>query len=414
SGATSSTYVINSTQASNSGTYTCVVNNCKNSPVEGTAGTVTIIDETTIAKGSGLLKGENCFDIASPTNNNAICGLLSVREPYKADFSKTYTYTFTNIGSGNTDLSFIVNDPEKAIVGDIVVQSGIPTSLENGATYTVTIKYKQSLMTDVIGRDSGNPVKITLVALYKTGGIMNKAKLDITIKDCDCCSGTIDNEGNMYTAKRFGEAGCWMTQNLRALVDKEGVGLGDLILNPASAYATNAPKVLVSDTNGALDSGTVKYGENGIEITESRQVFASKFGLLYSEEQAKKACPDGWHLPTLEEWNSLITLLGGTKDAGKKMKANNYSYKSSNTNVLRLWNGNPPDHADNSGFNALPSGVAFMSNVPTASLKLAQGFSEMTYFWNDSGSFFRIVFNTNATSTIIQNYHANSIRCMKN
>ncbi|MCV9934371.1 fibrobacter succinogenes major paralogous domain-containing protein, partial [Flavobacterium sp. LS1R47] len=351
-GAKSSTYVINSAKASNSGKYTCVVNNCKNSPVEGTAGTVIIIDETTIAKGSGLLKGESCFDIASPANNNAICGPLSVREPYKADFSKAYTYTFTNIGSGNTNLSFIVNDPEKAIDGDIVVQSGIPTSLVNGATYTVTIKYKQSLMTDVIGRDSGNPVKVALVALYKTGGIMNKTKLDITIKDCDCCSGTIDNEGNMYTTKRFGEAGCWMTQNLRALVDKKGVSLGGVYLNPAeTGYAEASTAILATNTNGALDTGTIAYLENNNNMILTRQAFASKFGLLYSNEQAVNACPEGWRLPVQKDWDVLINLLGGVKAAGKKMKANNTLYGPS-----YLWGGYPVGDPNNSGFNALPPG----------------------------------------------------------
>lgn len=36
----------------------------------------------------------------------------------------------------------------------------------------------------------------------------------------------------------------------------------------------------------------------------------TKFGRLYSWEAAKIACPDGWHLPTDEEWWNLTSFYG--------------------------------------------------------------------------------------------------------
>lgn len=44
------------------------------------------------------------------------------------------------------------------------------------------------------------------------------------------------------------------------------------------------------------------------------------YGYLYTLETAKDICPDGWHFPTLDEWNELIDYLGGTELAGDKMK----------------------------------------------------------------------------------------------
>lgn len=35
-----------------------------------------------------------------------------------------------------------------------------------------------------------------------------------------------------------------------------------------------------------------------------------KYGRLYTWEAATKACPDGWHLPAEEEWNTLERYLG--------------------------------------------------------------------------------------------------------
>ena len=39
----------------------------------------------------------------------------------------------------------------------------------------------------------------------------------------------------------------------------------------------------------------------------------------YKWDAAKKACPDGWHLPTIDEWKTLISYAG-EKEAGKKLR----------------------------------------------------------------------------------------------
>ena len=43
-------------------------------------------------------------------------------------------------------------------------------------------------------------------------------------------------------------------------------------------------------------------------------------GSLYTWEAAKKACPDGWHLPSDDEWLELIEYLGGESVAGKQLR----------------------------------------------------------------------------------------------
>jgi len=72
-----------------------------------------------------------------------------------------------------------------------------------------------------------------------------------------------------------------------------------------------------------------------------------KYGRLYDWETAKKACPSGWHLPSQEEWQTLVDFAGGDKVAGKKFKARSgwedYQVKSGNG-------------TDIYGFSALPGG----------------------------------------------------------
>ena len=54
--------------------------------------------------------------------------------------------------------------------------------------------------------------------------------------------------------------------------------------------------------------------------------------------------PDGWHVPSRNEWNTLITAVGGSSTAGTKLKASNVSWAQS-------WGG-----TDDYGFEILPSG----------------------------------------------------------
>lgn len=43
------------------------------------------------------------------------------------------------------------------------------------------------------------------------------------------------------------------------------------------------------------------------------------FGRLYNWETALTVCPDGFRLPTDEDWNELVSSVGGLKIAGYKL-----------------------------------------------------------------------------------------------
>ncbi|MBQ4213163.1 MAG: viroplasmin family protein, partial [Selenomonas sp.] len=46
-------------------------------------------------------------------------------------------------------------------------------------------------------------------------------------------------------------------------------------------------------------------------------------GLYFSWDEAKAACPGGWHLPSQADWNTLIEFVGDSATAGKILKATN-------------------------------------------------------------------------------------------
>ena len=67
----------------------------------------------------------------------------------------------------------------------------------------------------------------------------------------------------------------------------------------------------------------------------------AKYGRLYDWSTAITACPSGWHLPSSDEWNALVTAVGGYDMAGTKLKATSGWFNDGNG-------------TDEYGFSALP------------------------------------------------------------
>jgi len=61
----------------------------------------------------------------------------------------------------------------------------------------------------------------------------------------------------------------------------------------------------------------------GGKCYDGKSTNCNKYGRLYDWETAKSVCPSGWHLPTNEEWETLIGSLGGEETAGTKLKSAN-------------------------------------------------------------------------------------------
>jgi len=88
----------------------------------------------------------------------------------------------------------------------------------------------------------------------------------------------------------------------------------------------------------------LNYKAEGSYAYDDKATNRTEFGLLYTWEAAKAACPSGWHLPTDGEWSMLVTQFGGTDKAGEALK--------SVSGWVEDGNG-----ANSSGFNGLPAGI---------------------------------------------------------
>jgi len=78
---------------------------------------------------------------------------------------------------------------------------------------------------------------------------------------------------------------------------------------------------MAENLNHAVGIGSWCYSLNVLnKMTGKPSEGCDEYGRLYTWEIAQKVCPDGWHLPSDEEWNSLIQSFGGDPEVKQKTK----------------------------------------------------------------------------------------------
>lgn len=130
---------------------------------------------------------------------------------------------------------------------------------------------------------------------------------------------------------------------------------------------------------------------------------AMDLGRLYTWPIAIKACPAGWHLPTDEDWTTLVNLYGGMEAAGRHFKSDS-----------DLWT-NQGKGTNKSLFNAEPNGAGDgISTYPN--------FGRNAIFWSandkDEEYAWDWILVTGWKKIMRSDGHklttANSVRCVKN
>ena len=107
---------------------------------------------------------------------------------------------------------------------------------------------------------------------------------------------------------------------------------------------------------------------------------AQMFGSFYTWEEALDACPEGWRLPTLADWESLAAVMNGGvpvdffddwKGLGAKASAD------ARLNDERMWPYSPDNlHANSIGWNAIPLGFGAVGSNEV------QGLNEYGCWWS--------------------------------
>jgi uncharacterized protein (TIGR02145 family) len=191
-----------------------------------------------------------------------------------------------------------------------------------------------------------------------------------------------DIDGNIYHTVLIGTQ-TWTVENLKVTHYRNG--------DPIQYVADSSS--WISLVSGAYcDYGN--FTRNGVD-----------YGHLYNWyviSDKRNICPAGWHVPTDDEWTTLINYLGGDTLAGGKMKEKGTAH----------WIHTNADVTNSSGFTALPGSYRFYLSQFESSLGLSG------YWWSSTGdSFSSPVRNLYSGNEVIRLLFVTtcgcSIRCVK-
>lgn len=138
-------------------------------------------------------------------------------------------------------------------------------------------------------------------------------------------------DGKVYKTVKIGDQ-IWMAENLKYFDYYYVNGIDD--------YSYEEPRMYI-------------YGFSEAEVVEELTTDANytTYGVLYNWPMANKVCPNGWHLPSAEDWVVLTDNVGGKAGAGDPLKEAGTSH----------WNAPNTGAKNTSGFTALPGGYAYTS-----------------------------------------------------
>ncbi len=167
----------------------------------------------------------------------------------------------------------------------------------------------------------------------------------------------MDVEENVYATVRIGDQ-WWMAENLRVTVYSDGTGIPNL----------------QDDMDWLMADGSAwVYYDNNENI-------GKEFGALYNwftVVDEKGLCPDGWEVPSDEDWKDLEKYLGmsGETVLLDGLRGTDEGGMLKDTGI-QLWN-NPNSGATNeTGFTALPAGTRQVEPIV-----FFEFLRDDTYYW---------------------------------
>lgn len=204
------------------------------------------------------------------------------------------------------------------------------TDLTASTTY-----YVRAYATNSAGTAYGEEVNFTTAA----------PAIPVDGQPCPDATTVTDHEGNVYNTVQLGDQ-CWMAENMRTnkKTNGEEFPYGDCFC-PRKSSTSYCDSV---NTYGYLYSWYAANGKNSYSPPTSN---------------VRGICPEGWHIPTDDEWETLISYVksvseyqcGGTANYIGKSLASKTGWNSEGAYEDCLV---AKDQADNNatGFNALPAG----------------------------------------------------------
>lgn len=198
-----------------------------------------------------------------------------------------------------------------------------------------------------------------------------------------------DIDGNVYRTITIGDQ-VWMAENLRTTRYRNGDSIAHREGNQWAGATEGA--WCYFDDDAQLD-GTVGKLYNGHAVTDARNI-----------------APEGWHIPTAEEWwalNDFVSRNTGSSGSLSKALASKNAWAES---TYPLTAGNDPQTNNSTGFNALPGGVR-----KSDSSFGYRSFNYDGYWWSAADMMLNINYNNPEPNVLFESSKGFgcSVRCIK-
>ena len=264
-----------------------------------------------LATGSGSLSGKTCFDVAM-VNDGGDCGTLSSRLSQKSDFSQsatnTQTYTFTPTGTVS-NVRFVYVNTNGEVINSI---SGGNSGNNITGAVSASVSYNMNLNSLASGTTRSNALTARIIVIYNDNatntGSDKQLVLNVNVKDCSCCGA--------YVAP-----GVWkefMCQNLGA--DPSADPFTPSALIHGAKYQWGATTGMTgryySQADDQSNSGTIS-GWNTTPLPDNTWQGAVK--------TASDPCPAGYRVPTLAQWQGVISNNTATRTGSWTNSVTNYT-----------------------------------------------------------------------------------------
>lgn len=326
----------------------------------------------TVTPESGNLSTIFAFDASGCTDNNDNTTLLQIRWDWENDgtwdteFSNTKTanHQFTEAGTYTVNME-VKNTKNKtdSFSLDIIVDNNTPPiadftfTPENGTTATV-FTFDASSSSD--NEDNTDALKVRWD--WENDGTWDT-----------------DFSTTKTATHQFSTAGDY-TVNMEVKDTKEVVSNKTATINITEGNITGT----FTDDRDQHIYKTVKIGDQwwmaenlnfytggGSWIYDNDPANEDKYGRMYNWATATGVCPDGWHIPTDDEWKTLEIHLGMTPE-----EANKYNWRGTDQGTQLKDQGS-------SGFDVLMGGYRFKGGGGFLSI------NKSTSFWTatESGNY---------------------------
>jgi uncharacterized protein (TIGR02145 family) len=311
---------------------------------------------------TGYMKKTNNISVSPEKTaevNFALGGAINISEKYLDFGVESVTQKFTVSKTGKTVLKYTVTANQSWI--EFSPASGELTN--NTDTLKVTIKRTGSSIEILKGE---------IVINSTTDNETQQDKISVLV------NGALDRDLTYYKVVKIGSQ-YWTVENANT---------GNIV---AGGMEQNDPNTIKKYSYDAEYGGLYTWSGMMRGTAADNKAIGTTQGI----------CPVGWHVPTLQEWNTLINYLGEPVSAVKLKEAGESHWKKGNVAT------------NESGFTALPGG---MWDGNAFGLKNSHGF-----YWTASndgfGQHYALQIEYNAEKgfyKLYQGKEAASVRCIRN